>query len=185
MIDGFYPTELLPLMPMDKAVSAITDHADRHFKTSSIFCAAGPFALVKKSDDGSYHMNYAPLASLFEYIGGAKHGSSSPVLLLLGPFVDADSVASMATSVIASEFHSFEEMFREEISRRIGGLLSLKTKMKVILIPSSSDIIHDHVFPQAALPRDVLSIPTVFARPLTTRMSFYCQTPAFFVSMSW
>lgn len=146
-------------------MSTVGDHSDMHFKASNIFCAAGPFALVKKSDDGSYTLDYAPLETLFGHIRNSKHASSL-VLLLLGPFVDSDSVISMARNVISSPFHSFEQLFKEEISIRIGGLLSSKKKIKVILIPSQNDVIHDYVFPQAALSRDVLAIPNVLLHNL-------------------
>lgn len=156
LADGFYPTEILQYKPLDKPVTYISEVKDKNFSPVNLICIAGPFALLKKSDAGSY-LDYSPLDVLLEYICRTK--SNSLVLLLLGPFIDSDSITTMATGIMAISHQSFEEMFKEEISKRISRLLSFK--IKVILMPSPNDLITDFVFPQGALSRDILSIPEV------------------------
>ncbi|WVF70910.1 hypothetical protein IAT40_005705 [Kwoniella sp. CBS 6097] len=121
-------------------------HGDRlKGQPMSLMTAAGPFTL---EDDFSY----APLEALVQVAVDER----PDVLLLLGPFVDANhpSIVSGAVSQTPTE------IFRDQVSRRLQRIIDTSPNTMIIMIPSIRDIVSRHMaYPQSMLDKDVLGLP--------------------------
>ncbi|WWC86378.1 uncharacterized protein L201_001254 [Kwoniella dendrophila CBS 6074] len=111
----------------------------------SLMTAAGPFTL---EDD----LNYAPLSALVDVVCQER----PDVLLLLGPFVDSQHPLIVSGAVTQAP----NEIFRNQVSRRLQRVLEVSPGTVVILIPSVRDIVSKHMaFPQSMLDKDMLGLP--------------------------
>ncbi|KAL3154503.1 hypothetical protein ABBQ32_013965 [Trebouxia sp. C0010 RCD-2024] len=108
-----------------------------------IVAAAGPFT---SKDD----VLFEPLQAVL------NHCAERPphVLLLLGPFVDAEHPLVQAGTLQ----DSFDDIFAAQVIEKIDSFLDRAgAHSQVVLVPSTRDIHHHAVFPQPPLPMDSIS----------------------------
>ena len=105
----------------------------------SVVTAAGPYT----TDDT---LDYAVLHDLLDEVKRIK----PDVLVLLGPFVDDKHPLIRAGDVSLSA----DELFRQQISSRLGSVLKTSPATTIILVPSTRDLVSRHcVFPQGPFPK--------------------------------
>ncbi|OCF55338.1 DNA polymerase alpha subunit B [Kwoniella mangroviensis CBS 10435] len=111
----------------------------------SMMTAAGPYTL---EDD----LAYAPLSALVEVVSRER----PDVLLLLGPFVDAQHPSITSGAVTQTP----NEIFRDQVSRRLQDVLDTSPGTVIILVPSVRDVVSHHsAFPQSMLDKEALGLP--------------------------
>eukprot|EP00904_Undaria_pinnatifida_P004135 jgi/Undpi1/13722/HiC_scaffold_9.g03375.m1 len=111
----------------------------------SVFAAAGPFTT-------SDSLVYEPLNDLL----GAVRAARPDVVVLMGPFVDAEhpKVASGEASVECidgtSEPVDFETLFKLRLSDKLDTLFANDKDLSTqfVLVPSLRDVFHEFVYPQ-------------------------------------
>lgn len=132
------PTEdvLLPRTPASRDALARSP-------SISLVVACGPYAL-----DGAGDHSYEPLDRLLLLALERK----ADVLILLGPFVDANSESVRLGAV--SDLP--EALLKEAFMERIRSFSKRSPLTKVVLVPSLSDLTHDNTFPQCALPASLM-----------------------------
>ncbi|CAB1103712.1 unnamed protein product [Ectocarpus sp. CCAP 1310/34] len=114
-------------------------------KALSIFAAAGPFTT-------SDSLVYEPLNDLL----GAVRAARPDVVVLMGPFVDAEhpKVASGDATIECvdggSESVDFETLFRLRLSEKLDTLFADDRDLptQFVLVPSLRDVFHEFVYPQ-------------------------------------
>ncbi|EIW72508.1 hypothetical protein TREMEDRAFT_66921 [Tremella mesenterica DSM 1558] len=110
-----------------------------------IMTAAGPFTL---DDDLLYH----PLEALVEVVIAER----PDVLVLLGPFVDANHPFIANGAVLQTS----EEIFKDQVGSRLQRIIEGSPGTMIILSPSVRDTVSKHMaFPQAMLDKELLGIP--------------------------
>nr|XP_019049362.1 hypothetical protein I302_03148 [Kwoniella bestiolae CBS 10118]OCF28292.1 hypothetical protein I302_03148 [Kwoniella bestiolae CBS 10118] len=111
----------------------------------SMMTAAGPYTL---EDD----LSYAPLSALAEVVSRER----PDVLLLLGPFVDSQHPFIVSGAITQTP----NDIFRDQVSRRLQNILDASPGTVIILVPSVRDVISRHMaFPQSMLDKEVLGLP--------------------------
>lgn len=107
-----------------------------------VVCAAGPFTL--DSD-----LQYEPLQALLDQAGQDR----PDVLILLGPFVDAQHPLIALGDVDQTP----SQIFKAAIASKLSAFVQQSPRTSVILIPSGRDLLSVHTaFPQAPLPKEEL-----------------------------
>lgn len=106
----------------------------------SMIVAAGPFTL---DDPGAARLDMAPFERLLNFAFERR----PHILLLLGPFIDADNSLFKTTGAPSTP----EELFLCEFIGRIRLLTSRLPHLRVLIVPSVRDLIADPVFPQPPL----------------------------------
>jgi DNA polymerase alpha subunit B len=122
---------------------------------AAIFVAAGPYT---SSED----LAYEPLAALL-----AEAAARRPdVLLLLGPFVDAEHAAVLDPALD----ETFEEVFESRVAARLEAFASGAGRgVRVVIVPSPRDAHADPVFPQPPLAPLAGGAALCAANPATLR----------------
>jgi DNA polymerase alpha subunit B len=126
-------SEVLPGLPLPQPTASAAPGL-------SAIVAAGPFTT---SED----LEYEPLAALLEHAADQK----PDLLLLAGPFVDADHPAVRGGLLEETFDQIFESRVVAQLNRfceRVGGAT------RVVLLPSPRDVHHDLTFPAGPLPAD-------------------------------
>lgn len=132
-------SEILPGVPLQSGNNAAGEPVA---VTADFSCmvAAGPYTSAED-------LLYEPLAALLEYATTSK----PDVLLLAGPFVDAEH-AEIRSGLLEE---SFDQIFESRVaaqlanfSTRVGG------STRVLLLPSPKDVHHDPTFPQGPMTFD-------------------------------
>ncbi|XP_024523310.1 DNA polymerase alpha subunit B isoform X1 [Selaginella moellendorffii] len=135
----FYSLPLPPHSAPDDNPLAKRQATDLTVKTQTpqplhMIVASGPFTT-------SDNLSFEPLMELLAYARNKRPN----VLLLMGPFVDAEHphVKQGITDRVLSH------VFQEEITTRLEDYCQfLGAGARVILIPSTRDVFHDRIFPQ-------------------------------------
>lgn len=113
------------------------EKVDRGFESTNVVIAAGPYT-------SSTNMAYTPLDTLLAYCKKAE----PMVLLLVGPFLDADH-PQVKSGLME---HSFEDVFEARIMRKVKKFIDeTNGKTRVLLMPSHQDVHHECVVPQRPL----------------------------------
>ncbi|KAK4704750.1 DNA polymerase alpha subunit B, partial [Phenoliferia sp. Uapishka_3] len=104
------------------------------------FVAAGPYTVDSDLD-------YAPLGALLEQVEREK----PDVLVLLGPFIDADHPLIKSGDVDETP----NQIFRNQISARLASLILASPRTTVILVPNARDLTSLHIaYPQSPLVKE-------------------------------
>lgn len=126
----------------------------QHGAFSMVF-AAGPFTL---DDPTAARLDMGPFERLLNFAFERR----PHVLLLLGPFVDADNSLLRAGKVQSTP----EEFFLREFIGRIRLLTSRLSHLRVLIIPATRDLVADPVFPQPAFtPELIADQPNILLLP--------------------
>ncbi|TNY19944.1 DNA polymerase alpha/epsilon subunit B-domain-containing protein [Rhodotorula diobovata] len=134
-IDATYttPTELLANQYGDKAKQL-------NGAPMSVLVAAGPYTT-------EHDLEYEPLGALLALVQEER----PDVLILTGPFIDADHPLIKRGEV--DEFPS--QLFRTRISAKLAHLVASSPRTSVLLVPHGRDLTSTHVaFPQAPLVKE-------------------------------
>ncbi|SCZ98672.1 BZ3500_MvSof-1268-A1-R1_Chr7-1g09237 [Microbotryum saponariae] len=144
----------LQMPPMDAPVTAPSEilarqHGDKvkqlNGKPMSLLVAAGPYTL-----DGD--LNYEPLSALLDLAQAER----PDVLVLLGPFVDAEHPKIRSGDIDMMP----DELFRSQISTKLNKLLQAAPRTAIILVPNQRDLVNHHVaYPQSPFVRETLALP--------------------------
>ncbi|KAK4055754.1 DNA-directed DNA polymerase alpha subunit pol12 [Microbotryomycetes sp. JL201] len=150
----FSVSEILMLPPIDPTYSeaqAILDkqHGEGPKKLGgspmSVIVAAGPFTV--QSD-----LEYAPLGALLD----AAETEKPDVLVLIGPFIDADHPLIKSGNVDRMP----EDVFKTEITTRVLNFLNGSPRSVVILVPHGRDLTNTHVaYPQSPFAKGSFGLP--------------------------
>nr|XP_031860917.1 uncharacterized protein CI109_003644 [Kwoniella shandongensis]KAA5527989.1 hypothetical protein CI109_003644 [Kwoniella shandongensis] len=138
------PPSAMAQTPVDELLSF--QHGEKlSGQPLSLMTAAGPFTL---DDD----LSYAPLDALVNVVRDER----PDVLLLLGPFVDAQHPLIATGAVTQTPL----DIFKDQISRRLHTLVESSPGTVIILVPSVRDLVSRHMaFPQSMLEKDTLGLP--------------------------
>ncbi|KAJ3281769.1 DNA-directed DNA polymerase alpha subunit pol12 [Borealophlyctis nickersoniae] len=130
------PSELLRLYPQEESASQ---------RPINVLISAGPYTLEDS-------LNFEPLE---EFVRDVVEKEAPDVVLLLGPFIDANHplIASGDVDV------DLDTLFVQQISARLERILRVRPNLKLILVPSIRDAVSEWcAFPQpplaSALDRD-------------------------------
>ncbi|KDE09100.1 hypothetical protein MVLG_00816 [Microbotryum lychnidis-dioicae p1A1 Lamole] len=150
----FAVDEIMMMPPMDAPVTAPSEilarqHGDKvkqlNGKPMSLLVAAGPYTL-----DGD--LNYEPLSALLDLAQAER----PDVLVLLGPFVDAEHPKIRSGDIDMMP----DELFRSQISTKLNKLLQAAPRTAIILVPNQRDLVNHHVaYPQSPFVRETLALP--------------------------
>jgi DNA polymerase alpha subunit B len=105
--------------------------------TLNMIVAQGPYTLAED-------LAYAPLDDLLRQV----RTNNADVLLLMGPFVDAEHPLIRSGRVGGATFEQlFEQLVLARLREQLAGL-----PIQVLLMPSPRDVHHEFVYPQPAMP---------------------------------
>ncbi|KAI6123468.1 DNA polymerase alpha subunit B [Pisolithus croceorrhizus] len=150
---GFFSVDDVLALPPVQAPSPPLSDPSTSF---SMYIACGPFTA-----DSDLH--YKPWSQLFQKLTSAKPA----VVLLIGPFVDADHPQVVAGDIGKTPSEIFERHFQEALR----DFLLQSPGSIVLLVPSVRDLISDHiVFPQSEL-RSFGTDPRIHYLPNPCRFS--------------
>ncbi|KAI6147356.1 DNA polymerase alpha, subunit B [Pisolithus tinctorius] len=131
---GFFSVDEILTLPLFQTPSPPPSDPSASF---SMYIACGPFTA-----DSDLH--YKPWSQLFQNLKSTKPA----VVLLIGPFVDAEHPQIMAGDMSKTPSEIFERHFQETLR----DFLLQSPGSMVLLVPSVRDLISDHVvFPQCEL----------------------------------
>ncbi|SCV70905.1 BQ2448_3667 [Microbotryum intermedium] len=150
----FAVDEVLMMPPIDAPVSAPSEILARQYgdkvkqlngKPMSLIVAAGPYTL-------EIDLNYEPLSALLDLAQAER----PDVLVLLGPFVDAEHPKIRSGDIDMMP----DELFRSQISTKLTKLLQAAPRTAIILVPNQRDLVNHHVaYPQSPFVRETLALP--------------------------
>ncbi|KAL8293514.1 hypothetical protein RQP46_000215 [Phenoliferia psychrophenolica] len=154
----FSVSEILMLPPIeptytDPAAILAYQHGPNDSKQKQLagaplttFLAAGPYTVDSDLD-------YAPLGALLDQVRRER----PDVLILLGPFVDADHPLIKVGDVDQTP----AQIFRSQISSRLSDFIQRSPRTTVLLVPNARDLTSAHVaYPQSPLAKDAeLGLP--------------------------
>ena len=126
----------------------------QHFR---IIVASGPYT-------SSMNLKYEPLDEL----AGVVARERPDVLILLGPFVDAEhKLVDEDLSV------PYDKLFEERVLKRVEKIAGGEGSPHIVLVPSLNDIHHDHVVPQPpfTIDRPLPVNVTLASNPSVIRMA--------------
>lgn len=155
---GYYfaVSELLEIPSLPITLSSATKLA-----ASAEQLAAGPLNIVVAA--GPYTADNNLLFEPLEEICRRVAETCPDVLILLGPFIDAEHPMVQAgefeiEGVDGKNDGTIEDLFRERVSRQIARV----ERSIVLLVPSTRDAVSRHVaFPQEKLKKEELGLPRV------------------------
>lgn len=128
-------TQVMPGLPLDGPAATVQNAPQGDF---SCIIAAGPYTT---SED----LLYEPLAALLEYAATQK----PDVLLLAGPFVDADH--PQVRSGLLEE--TFDQIYESRVAAQLAEFCSkVDGVTRVLLLPTPRDVHHDPTYPQGPMP---------------------------------
>lgn len=114
----------------------------------TILVASGPYMM-----DNDEKLDFGPFERLLNF----AFDQCPQVLILMGPFVDAEH-----SLIKGGKLNVFpEELFHREFVRRICVLTGRLPTLKVILLPSTRDLMADNVLPQPPYPLEVMMVESL------------------------
>ncbi|KAM0746375.1 DNA polymerase alpha, subunit B [Meredithblackwellia eburnea MCA 4105] len=145
----FSVNEVLMLPPLDATYSRPSDLLSQQYGTSTRQLSGAPMQLVVACGPFTVDSNlsYEPLTALLNLASKEK----PDLLLLIGPFVDADHPLIKSGDVTQTPAQIFKENFTKGLNKLVGE----SPRTNVMMIPHGRELVSHHVaYPQGPLSRD-------------------------------